>query len=951
MSIQISDLYDVLYPTFGQGFLDLLANCTVADINAFWKILIEYLSDTDRIDEHFHQNENVSSVMGFIQTKSDKDIVDVDDVANDYWNESIKNMAIFYNNHIKNPVQRENTWNTLLRSVVGNGRISMSSDPDNQPTPADEYPRRYNSYDIANADAGFKFGECKDSSNWTQLTRPWYNADDWATYYKVRTDYSDSQDNEVEPTMPKEKIDNRAATSDANMHFTRQQVNGENDQDNDIYRWIRLLMPCNSRRVAVEDLNRNFWVIGNTMAAICSYIFGPASPSQYLIKNSLKEIAELWENIMYLWAAVAVEKQGGTKGIKTIILPLNEQNSKYCTYEKYDNIHFYLPPQYDGVSGQSNYMRQQIQQVIDKYSKYHLCILVYTKNNNYYKNYFAQQIFRGVWLYNSITKKHSWFPTVYQGLQLKFAPEDFSTKLYAAREEEFGYKWCYPLSNIPYVRDDSNNPVRFYGALRIKPEIKVSTHIDVNGNNSIYVEEIKLIAYDAMAQVLEGKNIEICRYTLLEPFDENETYTDDQNVAHRIHANFSYSVNNFEPIYGNTDIYDCAIDRAYYLGEIPSCSKTAKHGADFEIYDTENIIGDGRLIKIGNYYPTNYVDNYSNKCGLQSNPEGDITDYAMNITAKLTTTNEINDAYGGSGSGLAKNSTQCKFLVPKVAKNLNNVDVYSYDTSSPYSGFTNAQMTAQNYQAVGYSVIKNYLENLGSRIPTAITYFIAGIGINPWHNSVRDTYTQGYWTRNILTHVYVYVPLKYFGYVSFTDASAVDIGQTSGKLYCLCPVNKIEAKFGGSNYFYAPITSWRLPQIIPNGNALNTLYFYRNKIDGEIYVSEYHYTIEQLNDHYEDYINNGTLAGKQGIKLQINSLQNAWCVFDGNSSAGKASNVHIYKRDVDRREVGYLTCVFNNGNSSFDISNKQARAIGDTGFDTYSGTDFLPAINTAPYSW
>lgn len=57
--------------------------------------------------------------------------------------------------------------------------------------------------------------------------------------------------------------DTDAATSvlmnDNNFDFTHTQ----NQQTNweQIDKWIRLLMPENSRKVETEDLNRNFWVI------------------------------------------------------------------------------------------------------------------------------------------------------------------------------------------------------------------------------------------------------------------------------------------------------------------------------------------------------------------------------------------------------------------------------------------------------------------------------------------------------------------------------------------------------------------------------------------------------------------------------------------------------------------------------------------------------------------
>jgi hypothetical protein len=85
-------------------------------------------------------------------------------------------------------------------------------------------------------------------------------------------------------------------------------------------------MPNNSRRVAVEDLNRNFWVISSVMQAVCSYLWGEYAPIPYLMKNILNELVQLWENIMYLWIAFNMISQKGGRGIKTIIMPLPRTN-------------------------------------------------------------------------------------------------------------------------------------------------------------------------------------------------------------------------------------------------------------------------------------------------------------------------------------------------------------------------------------------------------------------------------------------------------------------------------------------------------------------------------------------------------------------------------------------------------------------------------------------------
>jgi len=69
---------------------------------------------------------------------------------------------------------------------------------------------------------------------------PWYNIDG-ETYRRVRGD-----DKKLSALTDLSKLD-----------FTRLRKDPSSSN-----RWIRLIMPQYKRRVEVEDLNRNFWVIG-----------------------------------------------------------------------------------------------------------------------------------------------------------------------------------------------------------------------------------------------------------------------------------------------------------------------------------------------------------------------------------------------------------------------------------------------------------------------------------------------------------------------------------------------------------------------------------------------------------------------------------------------------------------------------------------------------------------
>lgn len=63
---------------------------------------------------------------------------------------------------------------------------------------------------------------------------------------------------------------------------------------------IRLLMPQYARRVEVEDLNKNFWVIGQVLDTLATALLG--KNGLFKINQTMaNEIGELWQNTAYIW--------------------------------------------------------------------------------------------------------------------------------------------------------------------------------------------------------------------------------------------------------------------------------------------------------------------------------------------------------------------------------------------------------------------------------------------------------------------------------------------------------------------------------------------------------------------------------------------------------------------------------------------------------------------------
>lgn len=162
-------------------------------------------------------------------------------------------------------------WNESIIALVEKFNESIPKNP-----PENSFLNDYINI-ILNANAGFSF-----------LSKPYVKPDlniDGQTYEDVRGVDS------IESVLRNNK----------NMQYTHTQ---EQQDGVDIGKYIRLLMPKYSRRVEVEDLNRNFWVIGQTIGTISAYLLDPGSALNQVLKGIISELAELWNNVFELWHEV-----------------------------------------------------------------------------------------------------------------------------------------------------------------------------------------------------------------------------------------------------------------------------------------------------------------------------------------------------------------------------------------------------------------------------------------------------------------------------------------------------------------------------------------------------------------------------------------------------------------------------------------------------------------------
>lgn len=162
--------------------------------------------------------------------------------------------------------------------------------------------------------------------------------------------------------------------------------------------FVRLLMPQNQRHVEIEDLNRNFWVIGQVTTAIQNEMFNDGI--NQLIKDVIKELADLWDNILFLWTAAAIipQKPKYTKW-KTIVVPIYE--NEFRPYYKYDDFDISNPSE--------NYLKDIVSPILNEYQNVNLLIIPEIRSNNYEHNYYSKVSFPCVLKYDR--NEENWIAT------------------------------------------------------------------------------------------------------------------------------------------------------------------------------------------------------------------------------------------------------------------------------------------------------------------------------------------------------------------------------------------------------------------------------------------------------------------------------------------------------------------------------------------------------------
>ena len=383
--------------------------------------------------------------------------------GNNPWNESLTNSLTYllryidpeyvrdYENEHKIDYKPGKDKETNLSKEVNNTNGSI-------PVTGGSLNGGFRVTDVKNADAGNSFTN-DGKKSWVV---PNYNVDG-DTYDKVRG---------IDKIL-------QALTNNKEMQFTRTQ--------NSVSKYIRLLMPKYLRRVEVEDLNRNFWVIGQVLAAISAYLFDEDSPIVNTFSKILNELVQLWENILYLWASIALinKKQYYTNVHTEVVYVPNSMFNDYFKYDDFDNI---APNNLSECWTRLSYLKEQ-------YPQSNLCIIPVVRKGNYEKNYYDTEVYYGIILYdrNSDEVKYITFNT--NGLNIK--AQSYGANLFGLREENDQYIIKAPFNSINALEERKVN--KYYCLLRTNASATVSYTNGVFNVQSVVIQGI-----DAVDRILQA---------------------------------------------------------------------------------------------------------------------------------------------------------------------------------------------------------------------------------------------------------------------------------------------------------------------------------------------------------------------------------------------------------------------------------------------------------------
>lgn len=219
-------------------------------------------------------------------------------------------------------------------------------------------------------------------------------------------------------------------------------------------KFIRLLMPEYKRVVQVEDLNRNFWVIGQILAAILEFLFNDDNPYKDVFDGILDEIAQLWENLLYLWIGfIAISQKKQVEDVQFIVMraPVDDVRN----FEKRDGsmIHITSALSFSQLSNLLNSFKSKVDFLKDIYTNSTIVVLLeipfYNKGFN---DWHGDSAF-GLYVYNRRVSNVGNFLTV------MYTAKDFAVD---TPEPEWQ---CYPIQYLAEASTRPNSSQSLFGVV------------------------------------------------------------------------------------------------------------------------------------------------------------------------------------------------------------------------------------------------------------------------------------------------------------------------------------------------------------------------------------------------------------------------------------------------------------------------------------------------------
>ena len=274
-------------------------------------------------------------------------------------------------------------------------------------------------------------------------------------------------------------------------------------QDDEDKKWIRLIMPKNTRRVEIEDLNRNFWVIAQVITGIGTYLFDPNGPIPLIIRTSIQEIADMWENVENLWGAIcALGQKSHVTDVRTMVVPLTSSELQpFLKYDNFDNINSYATMR-AACEARLNYLKSQ-------YSNSHLIVIPEIRLNNYEKNYYSRVCYPGIMKLNRNVEPLAW---TWQNISQSETTYDIDlsdvtiashkSHTYGLRESsEETYNYYVPLSKSVSEADGK----RYYELLR-PSYVLGGTY---NNQQNTLTGSVSITYWDAARQAAVGNTVKV----------------------------------------------------------------------------------------------------------------------------------------------------------------------------------------------------------------------------------------------------------------------------------------------------------------------------------------------------------------------------------------------------------------------------------------------------------